>query len=53
MATYVEGGSRRLAVGEAASLLNVHPNTGRRWAQAGLLALAEREMERPWNPKTT
>ena len=37
MATYVESGSRLLAVGEAASILNVHPNTLRRWAEAGLL----------------
>ena len=38
MATNSEDGSRLLAVGEAASILNVHPNTLRRWAQAGLLA---------------
>ena len=37
MATYVEDGSELLAVGEAASILNVHPNTLRRWAKAGLL----------------
>jgi excisionase family DNA binding protein len=37
MATYVRSESRLLAVGEAASILNVHPNTLRRWAQAGLL----------------
>ena len=37
MATYVEDGSKLLSVGEAASILNVHPNTLRRWAEAGLL----------------
>ena len=37
MATSAEDGSRLLAVGEAASILGVHPNTLRRWAQAGLL----------------
>ena len=37
MATYVEDGSKLLTVGKAASILGVHPNILRKWAEEGLL----------------